>query len=108
MDAPNLGAFLEHVEVVISVHGYGREGWWTRLLVGGANRELAARAGYNPQAAVSLWQKMEKVAGGNEPPKFLSTHPPSADRIADLQNQIQKVMPLYQQAKAGGTAAAGK
>jgi predicted Zn-dependent protease len=70
--------------------------------------ELAARAGYNPQAAISLWQKMEKVAGGNEPPKFLSTHPPSADRIADLQNQVRKVMPLYQQAKAGGTAAAGK
>ncbi|HWI35871.1 MAG TPA: M48 family metallopeptidase [Burkholderiales bacterium] len=70
--------------------------------------ELAARAGYNPQAAVSLWQKMEKVAGGNEPPKFLSTHPPSADRIADLQNQVKKVMPLYQQAKAGGAAAAGK
>jgi predicted Zn-dependent protease len=70
--------------------------------------ELAARAGYNPQAAVSLWQKMEKVAGGNEPPKFLSTHPPSADRIADLQKQIQKVMPLYQQARAGGTAASGK
>jgi predicted Zn-dependent protease len=70
--------------------------------------ELAARAGYNPQSAISLWQKMEKVAGGSEPPKFLSTHPPSADRIADLQKQIQKVMPLYQQAKAGGTAAAGK
>jgi predicted Zn-dependent protease len=70
--------------------------------------ELAARAGYNPQSAVSLWQKMEKVAGGSEPPKFLSTHPPSADRIADLQKQIQKVMPLYQQARAGGAAAAGK
>jgi predicted Zn-dependent protease len=70
--------------------------------------ELAARAGYNPQSAISLWQKMEKVAGGSEPPKFLSTHPPSADRIADLQKQIQKVMPLYQQAKAGGAAAAGK
>jgi|1185.fasta_scaffold00367_3 Zn-dependent protease with chaperone function len=69
--------------------------------------ELAARAGYNPQAAVALWQKMEKL-GGSEPPKWLSTHPPHADRIADLQNQIQKVMPLYQQAKAGGTAAAGK
>ena len=69
--------------------------------------ELAARAGYNPQAAVSLWQKMEKLAG-SAPPKWLSTHPPSADRVADLQNQVAKVMPLYQAAKAGGTASAGK
>jgi len=69
--------------------------------------ELAARAGYNPQAAISLWQKMEKLAG-SQPPKWLSTHPPHADRIADLQNQVQKVMPLYQQARAGGTASAGK
>ena len=69
--------------------------------------ELAARAGYNPQAAISLWQKMEKLAS-SQPPKWLSTHPPHADRVADLQNQAQKVMPLYQQAKAGGTASAGK
>jgi predicted Zn-dependent protease len=69
--------------------------------------ELAARAGYNPQAAISLWQKMEKL-GGSQPPKWLATHPPHADRIADLQNQAQKVMPLYQQAKAGGAASAGK
>src|SRR3954467_5901597 len=69
--------------------------------------ELAARAGYNPQAAISLWQKMEKLAS-SQPPKWLSTHPPHADRVADLQNQAQKVMPLYQQATAGGTASAGK
>jgi len=56
--------------------------------------ELAARAGYDPNAAISLWQKMEKL-GGSQPPKWLSTHPPHADRIADLQNQIAKVMPLY-------------
>jgi predicted Zn-dependent protease len=68
--------------------------------------ELAARAGYNPQAAIALWQKMEKL-GGSQPPKWLSTHPPHEDRIADLQNQIAKVMPLYQASK-GGTASAGK
>jgi len=67
--------------------------------------ELAARAGYNPQAAISLWQKMEKLAG-SQPPKWLSTHPPHADRVADLQNQAQKVMPLYTAAK--GSPAAGK
>ncbi len=40
---PSLAAFLDHVDVVISVHGYGREGLWTHLLLGGANRLLAAR-----------------------------------------------------------------
>jgi predicted Zn-dependent protease len=61
--------------------------------------ELAARAGYDPRAAISLWQKMQKL-GGSQPPKFLSTHPSHEDRISDLQNYAAKVMPLYQQASA--------
>ncbi len=69
--------------------------------------ELAARAGYDPNAAVSLWQKMQKLAGGSQPPQFLSTHPSNESRIADVTQDAQKVMPLYQQAK-GGAAAAGK
>lgn len=56
--------------------------------------ELAARAGYDPRAAITLWQKMDKV-GGNAPPEFLSTHPSSASRISDLQQASAKVMPLY-------------
>jgi predicted Zn-dependent protease len=60
--------------------------------------ELAARAGYNPHAAVTLWEKMAKV-GGSEPPKFLSTHPPREDRMNDLTNYSQRVMPLYEQAR---------
>jgi predicted Zn-dependent protease len=67
--------------------------------------ELAARAGYNPQAAISLWQKMEKLSS-SQPPKWLSTHPPHEARVADLQEQVQKVMPLYTAAK--GSPAAGK
>ncbi len=60
--------------------------------------ELAARAGYDPRAAITLWQKMGQ-AGGSEPPKLLSTHPSSQDRIRDLTVYSERVMPLYQQAK---------
>jgi len=68
--------------------------------------ELAARAGFDPNAAVGLWEKMGKLAGGNQPPKWLSTHPPHGDRINDLRAYAQKVMPLYLAAK--GSAATGK
>ncbi len=61
--------------------------------------ELMAMAGYNPNAAVTLWQKMQKASQG-EPLKFLSTHPSSGDRIAKLQGNISKVMPLYLKATA--------
>ena len=60
--------------------------------------ELAARAGYNPQAAVTLWQKMAQASSG-APPEFLSTHPASTSRINTLQAVVPKVLPIYQQAK---------
>ena len=60
--------------------------------------ELAARAGYDPRAAIGMWQKMAQL-GGSKPPEFLSTHPSASTRIADLQVYAAKVMPLYQQSK---------
>lgn len=60
--------------------------------------ELAARAGFNPNAAISLWEKMERANAG-APPEFLSTHPSSASRITNLRAAIPRVMPLYEQAK---------
>lgn len=57
--------------------------------------ELAARAGYDPRASITLWQKMAK-ASGDGGPSFLSTHPSAADRITDLQKYSEQVMPLYQ------------
>lgn len=58
--------------------------------------ELAARAGYDPRAAVTLWDKMGRV-GGPKPPQFLSTHPSPANRQAQLRSLADKMMPLYQQ-----------
>lgn len=60
--------------------------------------ELAARAGYNPNAAISLWQKMAQ-ASRNAQPEFTSTHPSSNSRISSLQAAIPKVMPLYEAAR---------
>ncbi|VVN72758.1 M48 family metallopeptidase [Pseudomonas fluorescens] len=60
--------------------------------------ELAARAGYDPNAAITLWTKMSKASEG-APPEFLSTHPSSSSRMASLRAAIPKVMPLYQKAK---------
>ncbi|MFJ1302469.1 M48 family metallopeptidase [Pseudomonadota bacterium AL_CKDN230030165-1A_HGKHYDSX7] len=61
--------------------------------------ELAARAGFDPRAAVTLWQKMGAASGGSSQPEFLSTHPSASTRINELQTTSQQVMPLYEQAK---------
>jgi predicted Zn-dependent protease len=61
--------------------------------------ELAARAGYDPRAAITLWQKMAKLSGGGAPPELLSTHPSNETRIKDLTEFAQKVMPLYEAAR---------
>jgi predicted Zn-dependent protease len=59
--------------------------------------ELMARAGYDPNAAITLWKKMSALGQGNSS-SFLSTHPSSATRTADLEALLPKVMPLYQAA----------
>ncbi len=61
--------------------------------------ELAARAGYDPRAAVTLWQKMASLGGGAQQPELLSTHPSPATRINDLKGMSERVVPAYEQAK---------
>ncbi|HTG97996.1 MAG TPA: M48 family metallopeptidase [Burkholderiales bacterium] len=68
--------------------------------------ELAARAGYDPKAAVTLWQKMGKEGGG--PPEFLSTHPSPQNRAARLAELGARVQPLYEAARAGRPAEGDK
>jgi len=63
--------------------------------------ELAARAAYQPDASVTLWQKMT-AAGGGSGPGFLSTHPSGPDRIRQLQANVPKVEVLFNQARRGG------
>ena len=60
--------------------------------------EIAARAGYDPRAGVTLWQKMS-AANKGAPPQWLSTHPSGRSRIEEIQANLPKVMPLYERAK---------
>ena len=62
--------------------------------------ELAARAGYDPQAGVTLWQKMSANSKG-APPQWLSTHPAGNTRITDIERNLPRVMPLYERARKG-------
>jgi len=62
--------------------------------------ELGARAGYEPQAAVRVWEKFAAWnKGSGKPPEFLSTHPSDASRIAALSGMMPKVAPLYAAAR---------
>jgi len=62
--------------------------------------EMGARAGFNPEASISLWDKMGRAAGGNGGPGFLSTHPTGPDRMERLRENVPRVMGLYRQAAA--------
>ena len=65
--------------------------------------ELAARAGYRPEAAVSLWQKMGSASGSKQGGlAFLSTHPSGPARIRELEQNVPKVQSLYETARRKG------
>jgi Zn-dependent protease with chaperone function len=62
--------------------------------------ELAARAGFDPEASIGLWEKMGRAQAGKAGPAFLSTHPSGADRIRRLRENVPRVRGLYRQAVA--------
>ena len=65
--------------------------------------ELAARGGYQPSAAVSLWQKMGNATGGKQGGlAFLSTHPSGPARIRELEQNVPRVQGLYEAARRNG------
>jgi predicted Zn-dependent protease len=61
--------------------------------------EIAARAGYDPAAGITLWEKMSAAAKG-APPQWLSTHPASTTRIDTIRKNLKDVLPLYEEARA--------
>ena len=58
----------------------------------------AAMAGYNPEEAIPLWQRMEKAGSGQKPPEFLSTHPNEGNRIEQLQKFMPEALQYYKSA----------
>ena len=61
--------------------------------------ELAARAGYDPRAGVTLWKKMMSANKG-APPQWLSTHPSGNNRIEEIERRLPDVLPIYERTKS--------
>ena len=59
---------------------------------------LAARAGYDPEAAIGVWERMSRL-GGARPPELLSTHPDPLDRIENMRTWMPEAKALYRRAR---------
>jgi phage replication-related protein YjqB (UPF0714/DUF867 family) len=60
-DSPSLAAFVDHVDVALAVHGYGRDGMWTTLLLGGRNRDLASHVGAHLRTAMPGYEVVDQL-----------------------------------------------
>ncbi|RXV72203.1 M48 family peptidase [Burkholderia stabilis] len=62
--------------------------------------DIAARAGFDPRAAITLWDKLAVATRANKATGFIYTHPYSTARRQDLLNRLPDLMPLYAKATA--------
>ncbi len=90
-----IGQTVTHYGAQLLTLKFSREDESEADLVG---LELAARAGYDPRAGISLWRKMS-AANKNAPPQWLSTHPAGTTRMEDMQAAMPQVLPLYNKAQ---------
>jgi predicted Zn-dependent protease len=89
-----VGQTVTHYGAQLLTLQFSREDETEADLVG---MELGARAGYNPRAGITLWQKMGAASQG-APPQWLSTHPSGSSRIAEMEANLGRVVPLYERA----------
>jgi predicted Zn-dependent protease len=95
----------ENHDLVLAAYGIGAGGAMLKFSRDNESEadyigiRYAAKAGYNPEAAITFWQSMEKEGKGSALPAFLSTHPSHGRRIADLRQWMPQVIPLYESAR---------
>ena len=89
-------------ELKVTLYRKGDPEWTTHVLTElEADRFgliFAAMAGYNPQEAIALWERMEKASSGQTPPEFMSTHPSEGRRIEQLKKYMPEALARYKPA----------
>ena len=98
------------MQAVMSAYGYGSALPYARSQESQADElglMLAAAACFNPQEAVPLWQRMDQMSGGSNPPEFSSTHPSAGTRIQNLQALMPKAMQYREKFCHSGGGATG-
>lgn len=105
--SPALAAFVDHVDDAIAVHGYGRSGWWTTILLGGTNRALAAHVGTHLSTALPAYRVVDDLT--RVPPELRGLHPDNPvnrPRGGGVQLELPpRVRGLGPRGTAGATAA---
>lgn len=88
-ESESLGAFLDHVDVTVALHGYGREGMWTTLLLGGGHRALAAHLAGHLRATLPGYEVVDELEA--IPPALRGVHranPVNGARLGGVQVEL--------------------